>query len=134
MGAGPTLQKVDDIVIKACADSTVIPLQCPSPSSSCQDGEASLVLGHSDPTKIGSLVVAVLSMDPLISSPRSPLRGLVARQVLGTWVVIACPTAKRYGRTDAEITITDGGIVIQGKISIVVQQLKPVFDDSGPTR
>jgi len=135
MGAGPTLQKVEDIVIKACAVSTVKDLPCPSPSSTCQDGEASLVLGHSDPTKIDLLEVLVLSMDPLIASPRSPLRGLVARRVLGTWVVTACPTAKRYGRTDAEITITDGaGISIPSKISIVVQQLKPVFDDSGPTR
>jgi hypothetical protein len=135
MGAGPTLQKVDEIVIKACADSTVISLsQCPSPSS-CQDGEASLELGHSDPTKIGSLVVQVFNIDPSISSGKSPLRGLVPRQVLGRQVITACPTAKKHGRTDAEIRVTDNdGKFIQVKISIVVQPLSPVFDDSGPTR
>ena len=139
MGAGPTLQAVEDIVMKACADRTVDSLsQCPSPSS-CQDGEASLVLGHSDPTQIGSLLVAgavqVLNIDPPISSASSPLRGIVARQVSGQQVITACPKAKKYGRSNAEIKITDSsGKSIQVKISIVVQPLSPVFDDSGPTR
>ena len=135
MGAGPTMQAVEDIVIKACADRTVDLLsQCPSPSS-CQDGEASLVLGHSDPTQIGSLDVTVLNIDPPISSTMSPLRGVVARPVSGQQVITACPKAKKYGRSNAEIKITDSsGKSIQVKISIVVQPLSPVFDDSGPTR
>jgi len=140
MGAGPTLQAVEDIVIKACVDKTVDSLsQCPWPSS-CQDGEASLVLGHSDPTQIGSLLgcvgcVQVLNIDPPISSTMSPLRGIVARPVSGQQVITACPKAKKYGRSNAEIKITDSsGKSIQVKISIVVQPLSPVFDDSGPTR
>ena len=132
--AGPTLQAMEDVVIKACANAAVAALQCPA-ASSCQDGEAQLVLGHSDPTLIGSLLVSIQTISPSLSSADSPLRDVVVRLISGQKVVTVCPRGKAYGRSTIFLKVTDAeGKSILTNFGIVVQPLAPVFDDAGPTR
>ena len=135
MGAGPTLQAVEDVVIKACADPLVRTVQACPAASSCQDGEANLVLGHSDPTLIGSMVVSIQRVVPAISNPLSTVRDVVVRSVSGQKVITVCPKGKESGRSTVYIRITDtNGVSILSDFGIVVQPLSPVFDDAGPTR
>lgn len=132
--AGPTLQAMEDVVIKACADSTVQALQCPA-ASSCQDGEAQLVLGHSDPDLIGSLIVSVQTITPALATLDSPLRDVVVRSISGQKVITVCPKGKAYGRSTVNLKVADeAGNSILTEFGVVVQPLAPVFDDAGPTR
>jgi hypothetical protein len=134
LAAGPTLQPVPDVVIKACGNPLVATMSCPA-ASSCQDGEAHMVLGHSDPTLLNSLIVTIESLAPAIGTPASPLRDAVVRTVSGQRVISVCPKGKASGRTIVYIKVTDGnGQFILTDFAVVVQALTPVFDDAGPTR
>jgi len=133
LAAGPTLQPVPDVVIKACGNPLVATMSCPA-ASSCQDGEAHMVLGHSDPTLLNSLTVTIERLSPDIT-PASPLRDAVVRTVSGQRVISVCPRGKASGRTIVYIKVTDGnGQFILTDFAVVVQALTPVFDDAGPTR
>ena len=132
--AGPTLQGIQDVVIKACGDPLVRNMACPA-ASSCQDGEAQLVLGHTDPTLTASLIVSIQRVTPAIADPLSSLRDVVVRTVSGQKVVSVCPKGKLAGRTVVYLKITDGnGQFILSDFAVVIQPLMPVFDDAGPTR
>jgi hypothetical protein len=134
LAAGPTLQLVPDVVIKACGNPLVATMECPA-ASSCQDGEVHLVLGHSDPTLLDSLTVTIESTSPIRGTPTSSLREALVRKVSGQNVISVCPKGKASGRTTVYIKVIDTkGQFIQADFAVVVQALTPVFDDAGPTR
>ena len=134
LAAGPTLQPVPDVVIKACGSPLEAKMTCPA-ASSCQDGEAHMMLGHSDPTLLNSLVVTIQRLDPALDTQASPLRDAVVRKVSGQTVIIVCPKGKASGRTTVSVRVTDSqGQSIPTDFTVVVQSLTPVFDDAGPSR
>ena len=128
------IQKVEDVVIKACSDNNVRFLPCPA-DSACNTGEAHLILDHSDPALKASLVVTIQSVSPPIVSSLSPLRDVVVRSVSGHRVISVCPRGKAYGKSTVVLTVTDtNGLSINTQFDVSVQALAPVFDDAGPSR
>ena len=56
-----------------------------------------MVLGHSDPTLLDSLIVTIKSLSPEIGSPASPLRDTVVHTVSGSGVIPVCTKGKSLG-------------------------------------
>jgi len=135
LGAGPTVQPIEDVVIKACSAND-LPNSCgQNVFTSCQDGTVHLVLGHSDETLLSSLSVERDSITPSISASSSSLRDVVVETISGQKVITICPRGKQSGRTSVTIKVTDGlGKSITTDFAIIVQPLAPVLDDVGPTR
>lgn len=133
---GPTIQPIEDVVIKACSDTSVASMACgQNVYTACQDGTVHLVLGHSDETLISSLQVERTSVTPTISAQSSPLRDVLIETLRGQRVITVCPRGKESGRSSVTIRVTDGqGVSVTTEFAIVVQPLTPVLDDVGPTR
>ena len=131
---GPSVQAIQDVTIKACADKKIDGFSnCPM-STTCVDGDVQLVLGHTDPTKIAGLTVTQESMTPALGTAGNPLRNLIFKPEVNMYV--ACPAFKKSGRVTVVVKIKDEstGESITTEFAVVVEALVPVFDDAGPTR